>query len=293
MRIAVLSSPDAWHFRDLKRASGDKFDVFNFRFEDLCAQIDSDSVSSMGHFNLQAECVIVRTMPPGSLEQIVFRMDLLARLERCGMTVLNPPKTIEASVDKYLSLALLNSAGVPVPKTKVSQTLESALEHFDQLGKDSVVKPIFGSMGNGIERLQNQSDAKSYFESAIDNGRVIYQQEFIEHAGYDVRLLVIGDRVLGMKRSNTNHWITNISKGGRGERYCPTEQERELAIESASAVGARFAGVDLVYESKTGRQFVVEVNAVPGWRATSRVLEVDVAELILQRCFDEVQQNLA
>ena len=106
---------------------------------------------------------------------------------------------------------------------------------------------------------------------------MIYQQKFIAHAGYDVRLLVLGDRVWGMKRKNPHHWITNISQGGIGEVYQVGERERELALAASAAVGAHFAGVDLITDAKTGEQFVLEVNAVPGWRAIADVVGVDIA----------------
>ena len=289
MRIAVLSSPTGWHFRDLQRAAenhaGEKLEVFSFDYQQICAELGG---GNQPRFNLDADCVVVRTMPPGSLQQVVFRMDLLARLEHSGVAIFNPPKTIEAAVDKYLSLALLNSAGIDVPKTKVAQTVEEALDHFEKLGGESVVKPLFGSMGVGIERLQSVDQAKAYFATAVESGNVIYQQQFIKHDGFDIRLLVIGDNVVGMKRTNKSHWITNIAQGGVGTPHEPSDFEHKLAIDSARALGATFAGVDLIYESETSRPTVVEVNAVPGWRATSKALGIDVAAMML----NELEQRV-
>lgn len=276
MQIVVLSAADAWHFLDLKRAAEHAHNIIPVRFEDLAA-----SVGGERRFNLEADCVVVRTMPAGSLQQIVFRMDMLARLSASGTLVLNSPKSIEAAVDKYLSLELLASAGFTVPRTQVCQDVETALEHFQQLGGNVVVKPLFGSMGNGIDRIESVDQAKRKFEEKVEFGQVIYQQAFVPHAGFDIRLLVIGSQVLGMKRINHASWITNISQGGVGEPYQPTPEETDVAIGAARAVGAHFAGVDLVYDLNTGKPFVLEVNAVPGWRAISQVLNVDVAELYL------------
>lgn len=278
MRIAVLCSPDGWHFQDLKRAAGADHELVSFRFEALAAGIGSDA-----NINLAADCVIVRTMPPGSLEQIVFRMDLLGQMARHRTLVLNSPRSIEIAVDKYLSLALLNSSGIRVPNTKVSQTVEEAIRQFEWLGSDVVVKPLFGSMGNGIVRLRSVSTAETCFRSFVDRGQVIYQQAFVEHGGFDIRLLVLGSRVLGMKRTNSGHWITNISQGGVGEPYLPTAAESDLAIRAARSVGAHFAGVDLMYASQDEHPFVIEVNAVPGWQAISEVLQFDVAREMLRQ----------
>ena len=130
MRIVVLSAPDAWHFLDLKRAGKSEHQVGNLRFEELAAFVRGEQ-----QFNIDADCVIARTMPAGSLQQVVFRMDLLARLSASGVLVLNSPKSIEAAVDKYLSLELLASTGVPVPRTCVSQRVSTALEQFQVLLK--------------------------------------------------------------------------------------------------------------------------------------------------------------
>ncbi len=276
MRIVVLSNPESWYFLDLVRASGARHDLVAMSFESLAA-----SVGPNLKFSLDADCIIARTMPAGSLEQIVFRMDCLSQLSAAGVLLVNSPRSIEAAVDKYLSLALLQQAGLSVPATFVCQDLATAMKAFHELGEDVVVKPIFGSLGRGLVRLQSRDEAASYFCKLIEEQRVIYQQKFITHPGYDVRLLVLGERVWGMKRKNSRHWITNISQGGVGEDYQVKSEERELALGAARAVGAYFAGVDLITDSKTGKQFILEVNAVPGWRAISSVLEVDIAaELI-------------
>ena len=276
MRIVVLSNPDSWYFLDLARACGAHHDIVAMSFETLAASVGPNS-----HFSLDAECVIARTMPAGSLEQIVFRMDCLGQLEAAGVLLLNSPRAIEAAVDKYLSLALLQRAGLPVPTTFVAQDLSTAMKGFHELGKDVVVKPIFGSLGRGLVRLQGVDQAADCFRELADGQRVIYQQKFIPHAGYDVRLLVLGDRVWGMKRKNPHHWITNISQGGIGEVYQVGPRERELALAAAVAVGAHFAGVDLITDSKTGEQFVLEVNAVPGWRAIAGVVWIDIARELI------------
>lgn len=276
MRIVVLSNPDSWYFLDLVRAGGARHDIVAMSFEALAA-----SVGTNVKFSLDADCVIARTMPAGSLEQIVFRMDCLGQLKTAGVLLVNSPRAIEAAVDKYLSLALIKRSGLPVPETFVSQDLSIALEGFYELGKDVVVKPIFGSLGRGIVRLNTEDQAARYFRELVEDQRVIYQQKFISHPGYDVRLLVLGDRVWGMKRKNPNHWITNISQGGVGEFYQVGPEERELAIAAASAVGAHFAGVDLITDTKTGDQYILEVNAVPGWRAIAGVTGVDIAEELM------------
>jgi RimK family alpha-L-glutamate ligase len=286
IRVAVLSPVNGWHFKDLRRASQSKalettaaIKVEAFRFEDLAGGV----VAGKTVFNLNADVVFVRTMPAGSLEQIVFRMDLLQQLTLAGVPVINSPKTVEAAVDKYLSLTKLAAAGIPVPNTRVSQSISQAMEDFLALDEDVVVKPIFGSMGAGVERLQTEDAAVDYFYRCVDAGSVIYQQQFIDHGGQDIRLFVIGERVWGMKRSVANGWVTNITQGGHGSAYSPTETEIELAIGSARALGAEIAGVDICYDRARAKPYVLELNAAAGWKEISHVLQIDFAKLILEQ----------
>jgi ribosomal protein S6--L-glutamate ligase len=150
MKIALLSSGGGWHVRDLTRAAallGHVAEPIDFRR----VQASVPSATSLSGY----DAVIVRTMPPGSLEQVVFRMDVLHRLEASGRRVLNPPRALEVCVDKYLASARLEAAGLPTPPTVVCQDAESAIAAFHQLGGDVVVKPLFGSEGKGMVRVSD------------------------------------------------------------------------------------------------------------------------------------------
>ena len=303
VRCAVLAGESSWHFKDLvraaekiKRAGRASIELRACRFEQLAGGLKSNQSSFSFQPGVQwdADAVFVRVMPAGTLEQIVFRMDLLQRLMLGGTVVINSPKTIEASVDKYLCLAKLAAEGLPVPDTRVSQTFQQAVLDFELLGGNVVVKPIFGSMGRGIERLTNLGQAKDCFDRLIQQGAVVYQQEFVPSDGSDLRLLVIGQQVWAMRRKATNGWITNISQGGQGFAHDLTEPEIELALRSARAVGASIAGVDLIYDKTNGQAKVLEVNASVGWKAISQVLQVDFAEQVLLSILRavELQRNM-
>ncbi len=288
MRIGVLAATDSWYLTDLRRAAATQHEIVPLDFRELHSQIslprtDAHAVQIYAgdmdcrHF----DAVLVRTMPPGSLEQVVFRMDLLARLQDAGCPVINPPRAVEASVDKYLASAKLAAAGLPMPATIVCQTAADARRAFDALGGDVVVKPLFGSEGRGIARLQDTAMADRAFRLLEQLGTIIYLQQFVPHAGADLRLLVIGRQVLGMRRSNPSDWRTNVSRGATTLPIEVTPQLAELALRSADAVGAPLAGVDVLPDLH-GRNWVIEVNAVPGWKALAATLHVDVARLVLE-----------
>jgi ribosomal protein S6--L-glutamate ligase len=288
MRVAVLGSTQSWYLDDLRRAAGRGHEITAVTFRQLQSSVggtgrgDGDvHVSSDGLDLGQADCVLVRTMPPGSLEQVVFRMDALGRLEAQGALVVNPPRAIEVAVDKYLATARLQAAGLPVPRTIVCQTPEEACEAWEALGGDAVLKPLFGSEGRGITRLQDEAIALRCFHLLHQLGAVIYLQQFIAHEGCDVRILLVGDRVLAMRRRNPHDWRTNVSRGAVTEPLQPTEWMIDLARRAAEATGAVIAGVDLI-EDRSGELYVIEVNAVPGWKALAATVNVDVAALVLE-----------
>lgn len=283
MHFAVLASPDSWYLRDLKRAAADRFEITPLAFRDLTASLGgSSNAFAAAQVDLnRVQAVLVRTMPPGSLEQVVFRMDVLGQLERAGVKVVNPAKTIEAAVDKYLASAKLQSAGLLTPRTIVCQTVDAAMEAFEQLGGDVVIKPLFGAEGRGITRLNDEALAQRAISMLVNLGSVIYLQEFIAHEGYDLRVLLVGKKAFGMRRRNPLDWRTNVSRGAIAEPLELTEDVFEVARRAADAVGAPVAGIDLL-PALDGRLYAIEVNAVPGWQAMRRATGVDIASEVLE-----------
>jgi RimK family alpha-L-glutamate ligase len=282
MHIAVLSTADSWYFRDLQRAAADRHQLTPVSYKRLAVRMRAGEVeihSGATQLN-NVDALLVRSMPPGSLEQIVFRMDALARLEAAGVAVVNSAKAIEAAVDKYLATARLQASGLLVPPTIVCQTTADAMDAFESLGGDVVVKPIFGGEGRGITRVTDAAIAHRVFAALEQFGSVLYLQQFIPHDGIDWRLLVIGDEVFGMRRINPDDWRTNISLGAKAEPLEVTAELASMARRAAAAVGASIAGVDLL-PGRDGRLYAIEVNGVPGWRALAEVTGIDVAKRVL------------
>lgn len=284
MQIGFLGSATSWYRHDLQRAAADDHIVTPVPFSQLASSLGDDRqfTATSGTIDLgQFDALLVRSMPLGSLEQVVFRMNVLARCEAAGMLVINPARSLEIAIDKYLCLAKLQTAGFDVPATFVCQTAEEALAGFARLGGDVVVKPIFGGEGRGIARVTDEAIAEHAFKLLAQNGAVLYLQQFIEHEGCDYRLLVIGEDVLGIKRHNRNDWRTNICLGAVAERLTITTQLSQMAQQAMTATGVCIGAVDLL-PARDGKLYAIEVNAVPGWRALSRTLGVDVSRKVLE-----------
>jgi ribosomal protein S6--L-glutamate ligase len=291
MRFAVLASPESWYLQDLRRAAQVEDELIALPFSTIATALSDRGLSVTSRVDeavydwSQFAAVLVRTMPPGSLEQVIFRMDALGQYERLGGIVVNPPRSIEVAVDKFLTSARLQAAGLATPRTIVCQSVDEALDAFDQLQGDVVIKPLFGGEGRGISRVNDPDIARRVCQLLTQLGAVLYLQEFVAHDGHDIRILWIG-------RHNPLDWRTNVSRGAVAEAFTPTAEMIEIARRAAEAVGAGVAGVDLL-PARDGRLVTLEVNAVPGWKALGRVTGVDVAALVWRYVRSLVRDRVA
>jgi len=234
------------------------------------------------------DALIIRPIGRGSLEQLVFRMDILYKLERQGFYMVNPPAAIEHCVDKYDILALLEDVGVPVPRTLATESVNEALKAFSELGGDVVVKPIFGSRGQGATRIVDADIADTIFKAITFHHGVIYMQEFVPHGYSDIRAFIIGDRVVASMRRVAKGWKTNYSQGAKPAPAKISNEFQEIAIKSAKAVGFKIAGVDIL-EGPQGPR-IVDVNSQPGWKGLQVVAKVNIAEEIVNFVLSELKK---
>jgi len=286
--IGVLGSAESWYFRDLMRAS--KLDCWDQAVELTPYSFSELQVAYRGGASSVAEfsgdrvphALLVRTMPLGSLEQTIFRMNALHIARSSGVRVVNPPRSLEIAIDKWLTLDFLRQAGLEIPRTVCCQNRDSAMAAWESLGKDCVVKPLFGGEGRGIVRIQDPDMAWRVFSTLEQLQAVIYVQEFLASPGYDLRLLVIGDAVFCVKRQNPLDWRSNVSRGGTAVEHEPTFEQVAIAFRACRSIDAWMAGVDIL-TTDDGRDLVLEVNAVPGWRATAAALQIDIARVVLEK----------
>jgi len=291
VKIGILTrNRDAWPSTQLRRALVERgVEPICFTFSDITVKLGGrPEVSIFGDidaFDLKA--IIVRPIGRGSLDEIIFRLDVLHRLERHGILIVNPPSSIEKAVDKYYALTLLSEKGIPVPRTIVTENPGSALRGFRELGRDAVLKPLFGSQGFGVTRVSDVEVARRIYNTLSYHHHVLYTQEFIHHGKRDVRCLVIGDHIAAAMSRRARGWKTNISQGARPKAIDPPLDVEELAVKSAKILGCRVAGVDLL-ESREG-YFVNEVNSQPGFRGLQMVSKVDIAGEIVDYILRELR----
>ncbi|HXE57492.1 MAG TPA: RimK family alpha-L-glutamate ligase [Gemmatimonadales bacterium] len=290
-RIVILAAREGWHTAELVRAILARgHDAAVAPYEGLVASLGRTSGLRSGPHELDgARAVLARIIPNGSLEQIIFRVDALHRLADRGVTVMNPPRAIERTVDKFYTSALLEQAGLPTPETIVCERPEEAMAAFRRLG-DAIVKPLFGSMGLGMVRVTDEETAWRVFRAVELVRGVFYLQRTIPHDGRDIRAFVVGDRVVGAIERRANGWKTNVSRGGTARPVTLPPAWEAMALCAARAVGAEYAGVDLL-PGPDGRVYVLEVNGIPGWRGLQQATGIDVAGAIVDHLLGRLERR--
>jgi RimK family alpha-L-glutamate ligase len=277
VQVVVLAARAGWHTHELERAAAERgHQLTVLPYEGLVARIGpAPGLRSRNTELDSADVVLARIIPSGSLEQIIFRVDALHRLEDRGIRVVNSPRAIERTVDKFWTSTLLEQCGIPSPETVVCDDPEEAIAAYRTLG-DVIVKPLFGSMGLGMVRVSDEEMAFRVFRTIEQIRGVYYVQRTVDHDGTDIRAFVLGGRVIAAIERRASGWRTNLARGGTARSLSVSEQLSALAVRAAAAVGADYAGVDLLTGSD-GTTYVLEVNGIPGWRGLQEATGLDIA----------------
>jgi RimK family alpha-L-glutamate ligase len=289
LRVGVLGATGSWHTRGLTGAlTARGHDVLAIPATRLRSEIGPDGgVHILGPEDVRLDALdllIVRGLPRGSLEQVIFRMDALHVLAAKGVRCVNGPRAIEKTVDKSWAGAVLAMYGIPTPPTIVCERYDDAMRAFAQLGGDVVIKPLFGAMGNGIARVEDRDVAHRVFRALELERAVYYVQRTVAPAGRrNLRVLVVAGEVVGAMERVTDSWRANIARGATARAVALGESERSLALAGATALEADVAGVDLLV-APDGEVVVLEVNGIPGWQALQSVCAEDLTSRVIDAC---------
>lgn len=281
MRAAILSGSSGWHIEALKRALAARgIESAELPIDALVGRVRETPCLKAGEQALDSyDGVLIRTIPRGSLEQIIFRIDALHRLERLGIEVINPARALERTVDKYYTSTLLDEAGILTPPTVVAERMDEAMAAFRAFG-DVIVKPLFGSNGRGMVRVDDEEVAYRVFRALELDRSIYYIQKTIVHSGLDVRAFVVGERVVAAAERQAQGWRTNASRGARMAPFTLPAEWEALSLQAAAVAGCHYAGVDLL-PAQSGELYVLEVNGIPGWRGLQSTTDLDIAGAIV------------
>jgi len=204
-------------------------------------------------------------------------------MKRWGIPTLNTADAVRLCDDKAENSLALEAAGVPTPRTMLAFDVESAVRACEIVGYPAVLKPVTGSWGRLLARVNGPEQARSILAQKKDLGSfhhaIFYVQEYIAKPDRDIRAYVVGDRVLAASYRTAKHWVTNAARGAES-LPCPiTPEIEEMALRACHAVGARLAGVDLI-ETPDGYS-VIEVNTGGEFKGLMSTTEVDIAGAIV------------
>jgi tetrahydromethanopterin:alpha-L-glutamate ligase len=292
-RVAIFVDDADWHTRRLKRA----FTAQGVEAVSLSLSECGFEIGGSGHglrlpglADVLPDGVFVRTISAGSFEQVTMRLGVLHALRELGVPVHNDARAIERCVDKSMTSFLLHNQGIPTPATWSIESMAEARRVVRAEARPErplVLKPLFGSQGRGLRLI----DGLAALPPAEEVAGVYYLQQFIRGRApgwRDWRVFVVGGRAIAAMIRHGTHWRTNASQGARCEGVPAAGELASLATAAAAAVGADYAGVDIMQDA-SDRHLVLEVNSMPAWAALQRVAEVDIAVALAANLATELQ----
>jgi tetrahydromethanopterin:alpha-L-glutamate ligase len=285
-RIALFVDEPDWHARALVTAfarRGGAAVVCSLRDCAFRLGEGGAGIEIPGFDGALPDAAIVRSIAAGSFEQVTLRLGLLHALGALGVPVINDARAIERCVDKSMTSFLLHRAGLPTPATLVSENEGKAEGWRRDRAGTQVMKPLFGSRGRGLLRLA----AEEALPAREHYGGVRYLQRFVgrESDWRDFRVMVIGGEPVAAMIRRGRSWITNVGRGARCEPTQMSEPLAQLSCAAVAAVGADYAGVDLI-EGEDGALLLLEVNSMPAWKGLQSVAACDIAGRLAAHVLD-------
>lgn len=284
MRIALFLEEESgnWHVRRLAEAMRRRGASVVVTSLPRCA-FDTALASGIdipGFDGALPDAVFVRSISAGTLEQITFRLGILHALRTSGVRVWNDARAIERCVDKSMTTFLLHRAGIPTPRTRTVEGHEPALHYAGTAKLPLIFKPLFGSQGKGLLRLDTVGELPE--PEAADN--IYHLQDYVPPAGAtfeDWRVIATRNRVVAAMARRAGNWITNVHQGGTPAPFETPPEMAELAMAAIAAVDADYGGVDFIRDPD-GRLLVLEVNSNPSWRGLQSVTDIDIADAVVE-----------
>lgn len=208
----------------------------------------------------------------------------LRMLNAMGVPTVNTAEVAATCGDKLLTSLALARADVPQPHFVTALSGESALQAMEEMGYPVVLKPVIGSWGRMVTKINDRDAAEAIIEHRETLGsplhNVFYIQEYVEKPGRDIRAFVVGDQTITAIYRKSPHWITNTARGGKGE-VCPVTPElNEICVRAAKAVGGGVLAIDLFEDPDRG-YLVNEVNHTMEFHTTYPLTGVDIPGYIV------------
>ncbi|MFL3050863.1 MAG: lysine biosynthesis protein LysX [Candidatus Neomarinimicrobiota bacterium] len=220
-------------------------------------------------------------------------LHIIQLLRNSHVKCINRYEIVTICGDKVFTSKALRDAGIPTPEVKVAFTKESALTAIEEMGYPVVLKPIDGSWGRLIAKIENRNSAeailehKSYLSSYYHS--IFYIQEYIHKPDRDIRALVLGDNVICATYRTSDTWFTNVARGGKAIKCPLTSELEEICLKASKAVGGGALAIDLM-ETENGYT-VHEINCSMEFKGSMEALSLNIPGMIVDYCVSQAKQN--
>lgn len=208
---------------------------------------------------------------------------ILNLFENGDVPTVNSYQTARICGDKIATSKALKDAGVPTPDVKVAFTKESALSAIEEMGYPVVLKPVTGSWGRLLAKINDRDSAEAVLEHKSQLGsyyhKIFYIQEYVDKPDRDIRAFVVGDETIAAIYRESEHWITNTAQGGEATNCPVTDEINSICRKAADAVGGGILAVDLL-EGEDGLT-VAEVNYTVEFKNSVEPTGVDIPGKII------------
>ncbi len=211
--------------------------------------------------------------------------------EAHGVPVVNPSVVAERCGDKYVTSQILAREGIPTPRVLMAFDEESALRAIEAMGYPCVMKPVVGSWGRLLAKVENREMAESLIEHKATlgvNHQVFYIQEYINKPGRDIRAFVVGEECIAAIYRSSENWITNTARGGVATNCPVTDEIAELCQQAAHAVGGGLLALDL-FETENGLT-INEINHTMEFRNSITTTGVNIPQKMVEYVLSQVKQ---
>ena len=213
--------------------------------------------------------------------------------EAHGVPVVNPSPVAERCGDKYVTSQILAKNGIPTPRVLMAFDEESALQAIEAMGYPCVLKPVVGSWGRLLAKIENREMAEALIEHKASLGvhhQVFYIQEYINKPGRDIRAFVVGDEVMCAIYRSSENWITNTARGGVATNCPVTDEIAEICQRAAGAVGDGLLALDLL-ETENGLT-VNEINHTMEFRNSIATTGVNIPQRMIEYVLAQVAMKV-
>jgi ribosomal protein S6--L-glutamate ligase len=284
LRFAVVTAwaEEDWHSRRLLAACARRASTVAVDPAELSPRVGDDGFSvRAGRADLGAFDAVLLVRGLGRTGDADVQFECYRALEESGVLVVNRIDALLAAQDKLRTSWLLSRVGVPTPPCAVVQTRRAAIDALAALG-DAVAKPIAGSLGEGVERVSSRAGDRKRVLERLERDGAVYLQGWVSNPGRDLRLFVVGRRVVGTieRVAQDGGIVANVSRGAQVRPVRRDPEIEEMAVASTRALGLDWGGVDVV-RGPRGPQ-VIEVNGNPSWQGILEATGEDMAEPIAE-----------